>query len=451
MNDFKRGYCVFLVGQTLGKTPSPPMLPQMPVSKLLKPEILAPAGCMRRLQTAFAFGADAVYIGGTKFSLRKNADNFNHREMKRAVDYAHARGKKVYVTVNVFPLEHDMAALPAYLRELELVQPDALIISDMGILTMAREVTTIPLHVSTQASVMNQHSIALWQEAGASRVVVGRELSIDECQQLHQQTGVEIETFCHGSMCTSHSGKCVISNYTAGRDSNRGGCVQTCRYVFDVFDQDGEEIAYSAPVMNSKDLMSLHLLPQFVAAGIHSLKIEGRMKSPMYVAMVVAAYRACLDVAYENAVQDQNKALPVEKWQRDIARMSNRHFTSGSLQERAFDDSINYDFPGYEKEIAFAGQVLVADPEKGLIIETRHGVAVGDQCDFIVPACANAERIIESFILDSFYDLSGASVQSLPPNRLMTLPYRDDIPVMSILRLQLEVEEVQEKLVEALT
>ena len=215
----------------------------------------------------------------------------------------------------------------------------------VGILNMARELTTIPLHVSTQASVMNAQTVALWQEAGATRVVVGRELSISECQEIHQQTGVEIETFCHGSMCTSHSGKCVISNYTAGRDSNRGGCVQTCRYVFDVFDEDGEEVAYSAPVMNSKDLMSLHLIPQFIDVGIHSLKIEGRMKSPMYVAMVVAAYRECLDLAYDAAKNGTAADLPVKKWQDEIAHMSNRQFTSGSLEERAFVNSINYDFP----------------------------------------------------------------------------------------------------------
>lgn len=399
--------------------------------RLRKPEILAPAGCMQRLQTAFAFGADAVYIGGTKFSLRKNADNFNLHEMRAAIDYAHALERKVYVTVNVFPLQRDMTDLPAYLAQLQDVQPDALIISDLGVLRLAAAQTDISLHVSTQASVLHAEAARWWQQHGAKRIVAGRELSIAECRHIRETCGIEIESFCHGSMCTSHSGKCVISNYTAGRDSNRGGCVQTCRYEFEVHDPDSDEMLYESPIMNSKDLMSLHLLPQFIEAGIDSLKIEGRMKSELYVAAVVGAYRRILDAVYEDMLgRVANYDIDAEA--AEIERMSNRQFTSGSLEQRAFAESINYAFPGYQKSHAFAGQVVEVLPDEALLVQVRHPLDQGQNCDFVTPNGVSA-----ALTLNDMRDVNGQSVGSMPPNRIMRLPFVAGVPVLSVLRLQL--------------
>ncbi len=400
---------------------------------LRKPELLAPAGCMQRLKTAYAFGADAAYIGGTKFSLRKNADNFNEHEMHAAAELAHAQGRKLYVTVNVYPLERDMPELPAYLETLQKVGPDALIISDLGVMKMAKDLTDIPLHVSTQASVLHQGSAQWWKNLGAKRIVVGRELSIEECRVIREANQIEIETFCHGSMCTSHSGKCVISNYTAGRDSNRGGCVQTCRYIFDVHDPDTDEVAYGAPIMNSKDLMSLQMVPSFISNGIDSLKIEGRMKSELYVSTVVGAYRRTIDAVFAEMSGAAHPAVVhLEEEAAEIEKMSNRTFTTGSLEERAFADSINYEFPGYQKSHAFAGQVVDIIPGEALIVRVRHPLALGETCDFVCPQGASAV-----FTLDEIRDVNGQTLEKMPPNRLMRLPYQENVPVLSVLRLEL--------------
>ena len=402
-------------------------------SPLRKPELLAPAGCMQRLRTAYAFGADAAYIGGTKFSLRKNADNFNRYEMERAIDLARSLDKHVYVTVNVYPLERDMPELPAYLDELQSLQPHALIVSDLGLARLVKEHTDIPLHVSTQASVLHQGAAEWWKQLGAKRIVVGRELSIEECALIRKACDVEIESFCHGSMCTSHSGKCVISNYTAGRDSNRGGCVQTCRYVFDVHQDNNDDLDYSAPIMNSKDLMSLHLIEQFIRSGIDSLKVEGRMKSELYVATVIGAYRRALDTVYEQIVGDQQQTdFDLEAEEREIKKMSNRGFTSGSLEQRAFAESINYEFPGYQKTHAFAGQVVEVIPGESLVIQVRHAISRGDTCDFVTP-----DGVCEQFTITELCDVRGDVLEAIPPNRLVKIPFQTSVPALSVLRLYL--------------
>ena len=399
---------------------------------LRKPELLAPAGCMQRLRTAYAFGADAAYIGGTKFSLRKNADNFNRYEMEQAIALANQLGKHLYVTVNVYPLERDMDELPAYLDQLEALQPHALIVSDLGLARLVKERTTIPLHVSTQASVLHQGAARWWQALGAKRIVVGRELSIEEAALIRRACDIEIESFCHGSMCTSHSGKCVISNYTAGRDSNRGGCVQTCRYVFDVHAASAAEEDYSAPIMNSKDLMSLHLIEQFIRSGIDSLKVEGRMKSELYVATVIGAYRRALDHVYAQLGAGAPAQHDVAADVGEISKMSNRGFTSGSLTQRAFADSINYEFPGYQKTHAFAGQVVEVIEDEALIVRVRHQLNIGDSCDFITAAGASA-----SFTLTELRDIRGDVLETIPPNRLIRLPYQPHVHALSVMRLSL--------------
>lgn len=400
--------------------------------RLRLPELLAPAGCMQRLRTAYAFGADAAYIGGTKFSLRKNADNFNRYEMEQAIALANKLGKHLYVTVNVYPLERDMDELPAYLDQLEALQPHALIVSDLGLARLVKERTSIPLHVSTQASVLHQGAAAWWKALGAKRIVVGRELSIDEAAAIRHACDIEIESFCHGSMCTSHSGKCVISNYTAGRDSNRGGCVQTCRYVFDVHAAAAGEQDYSAPIMNSKDLMSLHLIEQFIKSGIDSLKVEGRMKSELYVATVIGAYRRALDHVYAQLVAGEKPEHDFASDEAEISKMSNRGFTSGSLSERAFADSINYEFPGYQKTHAFAGQVVEVIPGAAIIVRVRHQLSLGDTCDFITNTGASAAST-----LTELRDIRGDALESIPPNRLIRLPYQAGVHTLSVMRLAL--------------
>lgn len=272
-----------------------------------KCELLAPAGNFSKLKTAFYYGADAVYLGGKSFSLRTFADNFTDEEILEAVEYAHARGKKVYVCANVFGKNADFPALEAHFRYLEKIGADAALISDLGVFRTCRRVApNLPLHISTQANTLNKEAAAMWKELGAERVVVARELSIDEIAEIHASNpALELEAFVHGAMCISYSGRCYLSDYMDGRQSNRGACVQACRWNYRIQSDGGkrgewydlEEDDHGAYVMNSKDLnMSAHL-NELAKAGVCSFKIEGRMKSEYYLATVVNAYRRILDGA----------------------------------------------------------------------------------------------------------------------------------------------------------
>lgn len=283
-------------------------------------ELLAPAGNFEKLKTAFRFGADAAYLGGKDFSLRSFADNFSAEELRAAVEYAHACGKKVYVTANIFAKNADFAALADYFRYLQEIGADAALVTDVGAFSLARQVAPkLPLHVSTQANTTNKYAAKFWQEQGAERVVLARELSLSEIAEIHEYCpGLELEAFVHGAMCVSYSGRCLLSNYFAGRDSNRGECVQACRWKYSVraLREEGEggecaveEDGRGSYIFNSKDLNMLPYLDKLAAAGVCSFKIEGRMKSAYYLATVVNAYRRALDgtLSVPAALEELNK------------------------------------------------------------------------------------------------------------------------------------------------
>ena len=278
-------------------------------------ELLAPAGNLNKLKLAFYYGADAVYVGGKSFSLRTFADNFTDEELAEGIAFAHARGKKVYVAVNIFARNADFAQLPGYFRTLERLGADAVLVSDLGAFRACREAApSLPIHISTQANTTNSQSAAMWKELGASRVVLARELSLEEIAKIHEENpGLELEAFVHGAMCISYSGRCLLSDYLDGRSSNRGACVQACRYRYEIRTQecrnDGwtevQEDEKGTYFLNSKDLnMSAHL-SELEKAGICSFKIEGRMKSEYYLATVVNAYRRILDGGDVQALQEE--------------------------------------------------------------------------------------------------------------------------------------------------
>ena len=277
---------------------------------MTKPELLAPAGNLAKLKCAFRFGADAVYVGGKAFSLRAFADNFTDEELAEGVAYAHARGKKVYVAANIFARNADFSALPQYFRTLEALKADAVLVSDMGVLSCCREAApALPVHISTQANVTNARAASAYAKLGASRVVLARELSLAEIAGIHAENpALELEAFVHGAMCISYSGRCYLSDYLDGRPANRGACVQACRRAYRIQSEgkdgwcDLEEDSRGTYVMNSKDLnMSAHLA-ELAAAGVVSFKIEGRMKSEYYLATVVNAYRRILDGGWTEAL-----------------------------------------------------------------------------------------------------------------------------------------------------
>ncbi len=284
----------------------------------MKAELLAPAGNLKKLKLALYFGADAVYLGGKSFSLRTFADNFTDEELKEGLDYAHARGKKVYVAANIFARNSDLALLGSYFERLQEMGADGVLVSDMGALSLARRhAPRLPVHISTQANVMNVAAAQAYYDLGARRVVLAREVTVEEIAEIHAAVpALELEAFVHGAACVSYSGRCYLSDYLDGRSSNRGACVQACRYAFEIRAKDQksgwlplEEDDKGTYLLNSKDLNLSARLPALAAAGVCSFKIEGRMKSEYYLATVVNAYRHIMDMGYSDALGEELNTL----------------------------------------------------------------------------------------------------------------------------------------------
>ncbi|MBQ1889592.1 MAG: U32 family peptidase, partial [Selenomonas sp.] len=271
-----------------------------------KPELLAPAGTLEKLKMAILYGADAVYLGGKAFGLRAFGGNFTREELKEAVEFAHARGRKVYVTVNIFPHNSDLVGLPDYLKYLDEIKVDALLVADLGVFMMCRElIPEMELHISTQANNTNWATVNAWKKLGAKRVVLAREMSLAEIREIREKCDVDLEMFMHGAMCISYSGRCLLSNYFTGRDSNRGSCAQSCRWKYALVEEtrpgqyfpiaEDERGTY---IMNSKDMCLMPNIRDVIESGVDSLKIEGRMKSVHYAASVVKAYRLAIDAYF---------------------------------------------------------------------------------------------------------------------------------------------------------
>lgn len=353
-------------------------------------ELLAPAGNFEKLKTAFRFGADAAYLGGKDFSLRSFADNFSAEELRAAVEYAHARGKKVYVTANIFAKNADFAALADYFRYLQEIGADAALVTDVGAFSLARQVAPkLPLHVSTQANTTNKYAAKFWQEQGAERVVLARELSLSEIAEIHEYCpGLELEAFVHGAMCVSYSGRCLLSNYFAGRDSNRGECVQACRWKYSVraLREEGEggecaveEDGRGSYIFNSKDLNMLPYLDKLAAAGVCSFKIEGRMKSAYYLATAVNAYRRA-----------QDGTLSVSAALEELNKVAHRAFTAAyALGDNA--ETIHYSDSQEAGTRAYVADVLEdggagAAGNTCALVQMRGRFRVGDTLEILSPS-----------------------------------------------------------------
>lgn len=392
--------------------------------------MLAPAGNIEKLETAFAYGADAAYVGGTVFGLRKYADNFSESQLRQAVNLANRLNKKVFLVLNGFAHNSDLESLIPHLELMEDIRPHAFIISDMGVLQLAKRHTSIPVHVSTQASVTNVHTCRFWQDAGAERIILAREVSVEDCRRIKAELDVELEVFIHGAMCASYSGKCVISNYTSGRDSNRGGCVQSCRHRYDITprgDSAEERGTYSAHIMNAKDLASVHMIPELIDAGIDSLKIEGRMKSNMYVANAVKVYREAIDACLDGSWND---AL-ITRWAEQLSSVSNRGFSTGGLAHRPFAESIHYEFTDYDRSAEYVGVVKDILPEQGVFVEVRFGFENGDTLELFR---ADGERL--RFTVAGLADMAGNTITQAKPSTVVRLPWLPAAPArrLDILR-----------------
>ncbi|OED35383.1 hypothetical protein AB834_04655 [PVC group bacterium (ex Bugula neritina AB1)] len=389
----------------------------------IKPEILAPAGNLSKFKVALEYGADAVYVGAPKYGLRQGADNLSCEELQHAVSYAHDMGKRVYVAMNAMPHEREMPDLSNLLKKLEAISPDALIISDAGLFSMAKKETSIPIHVSTQASVSNAFHAKMWALNGAKRVVLAREVSLQEARDMREYANIELESFVHGSMCVSYSGKCTISSYTAGRDSNRGGCVHSCRYSYRVEDSRTGEFYGEGHIMNARDLMGVRLMPDILKSGLSCLKIEGRMKSPLYVAQVTRIYRQALDACWKMYKEGTLDAWNPESYEKKLSLISNRTFSLGNLQKRAFRSSVRYDEGGYQRGLQYVGIVRSFNPKKGLLLEVRYPFSSKDDLTFLLPD-GNNENVSETFLSD----INDEEILMAKPNSLIYLKYTKPLP-----------------------
>ena len=393
----------------------------------LHPEILAPAGSLDKLKVAVLYGANAVYVGGQKFGLRTAAENFTLDELRTGVAFAHERGAHVYVVLNSFLHDKDLQELPDFVRFLEEIGVDAVIVSDLGVVKTVRELSRIPIHVSTQASTLNVDAAKLWKAMGASRIVLGREVSIKEAGTIRREAGVEIEMFVHGSMCMAYSGHCVISNFTQGRDSNRGGCAHSCRFEYSLDLGPLTQEKKRAHFMSSKDLEGLKVLAQFVDAGIDSLKIEGRMKSHLYAGTMAKVYSEAL--AYYRAHGDF-LSDDLLYWEEELRTVSHRTYTEASLVEKAGPDSIfNERETDKSDEWQMVGSVLEAGPATGIVLEVRNAFNQGDELE-ILPFKGRAIKVRALEIMD----LLLRPLERTKPSTLVRLPYVEGVQRQFLIR-----------------
>ncbi len=361
-------------------------------NKINKPELLAPAGNLEKLKKAIIYGADAVYIGGEEFSLRVAADNFTFEEMKEGVQFAHERGKKVYLTANIIPHNSDIEEYADFLKEAVKTEVDAVIISDLGLFDMTRELApNLEIHVSTQANNVNYRSANMWYKLGAKRVVVAREMSFDEIREIRDNTpdDLEIEAFVHGAMCISYSGRCLLSNYMTGRDSNQGQCAHPCRWKYFLMEEQrpGEympvfENERGTFIYNSKDLCMIEHVDKLIEAGVTSFKIEGRVKSEYYVATVVKMYREAIDKYFEDP---KNFKIDPE-WINELKKVSHRDYTTGFYFGKPGGTEQHYASSSYIREYDLVGIVADYDEEtKTASIIQKNRFFKGDTVEFLRP------------------------------------------------------------------
>ncbi len=356
-----------------------------------KIELLSPAGDMNKLKTALYFGADAVYIGGKSFSLRALAGNFTNEEILQAVEFAHSLGKKVYVTVNIFGRNSDISAAEEYFKFLESAKVDGAIISDTGLIYTARTVApNLPINLSTQANTLNYKTVEFWKNFGVKRVILARELSAKEIKEISKKVpDMEIETFIHGAMCISYSGRCLLSDYRTGRSSNRGACVQACRWNYEIREKgsDGafmemQEDEHGTYIMNSKDLNLLDYIDDLDDAGVCSFKIEGRMKSEYYLATVVNAYRRAIDAYYAYGAKYKEFSL----FQNELKKTAHREFTTAYFNGDN-DKTVNYEDSQSKGTHKFIANVLEGNNGRDYaVIEMRNRFKVGDILEVLSPS-----------------------------------------------------------------
>ena len=405
------------------------------------PELLIPASSLEVLKTAVIFGADAVYIGGEAFGLRAKAKNFSLEDMKEGIEFAHKRGKKVYVTANIIAHNEDLKGFREYFKELKEIQPDALIISDPGVLEIAKEIIPdMEIHISTQANNVNYGTYRFWSKMGAKRVVSGRELSLKEIKDIRNNIAddIEIETFIHGAMCIAYSGRCLLSNYFTGRDANRGACTHPCRWKYHLIEETrpGEylpiyENKRGTYIFNSKDLCMIEHIPELIDVGVDSFKVEGRMKSALYVVTIARTYRKAIDDFFESPrLYEENKA----KYKEEVEKNTYREFTSGFFFGKPDKDSQIYDNNTYVKAYTYLGFIQGKNQEGYYGLEQRNKFSTGDEIEVM-----KADGTTLYLKVKDMKDEEGQTIESCPhPKQKIFIDVGIDLDEYDVLRKKKE-------------
>ena len=400
------------------------------------PELLIPASSLEVLKTAVMFGADAVYIGGEAFGLRAKAKNFSMEEIREGIAFAHAHDVKVYITANILAHNGDLSGVRAYFEELKEIRPDALIISDPGVFMIAREVCPeIDIHISTQANNTNYGTYQFWHQLGARRVVTARELSMAELKEIREKApaDLEMETFIHGAMCISYSGRCLLSNYFTGRDANRGACTHPCRWKYAIVEETrpGEympvyENERGTYIFNSKDLCMIEYIPELMESGIDSFKIEGRMKTALYVATVARTYRMAIN-DYRKDINLYKERIPFYK--QEIAKCTYRQYTTGFFFGKPDENTQIYESNTYCKEYTYLG--TITDCKNGMYkIEQKNKFLVGDEVEIMKP---DGRNIITKVL--NITDEEGNSMESAPhPKQILYVDFGMELDRYDIIR-----------------
>jgi putative protease len=381
-----------------------------------KMELLAPAGDLEKLIIAVDYGADAVYFGGDSFSLRASADNFTLEEMAKGIAYAHNRNVRCYLAVNIFPHNEDIEPLTAYLKKVEPLGLDGLIVSDPGVISLAKEIMPeMELHLSTQANMTNYKTAEFWHQMGVHRLVLARELSLVEIAEIKARMPVEmeLEAFGHGAMCMSYSGRCLLSNFMVGRDANRGNCAHPCRYKYALVEEKRpgeylpiEEDSRGTYILNANDLCMIEYIPQMAEAGISSLKIEGRMKSIFYVAIVVGAYRKAIDAYYNDPTHYEF----CQEWMTELHKASHRNFTTGFYFHQPSAEGQNFETSNYVRDYTFTGIVKTYDETSGIaLVEQRNKMSIGETIEVFGPGRQPFEQV-----LSQMTDVEGITLLAAP-------------------------------------
>ena len=386
-----------------------------------KTELLAPAGNYEKLEIALAYGADAVYMGGKNFSMRSAADNFSRSEMKNAVELVHAQNKKAFIAINIIARNRDIDGIIEEMKFVNSINADALIISDVGLITLAKKhAKNVKIHVSTQANILNRETALFFAELGVDRLILARELSLNEIKgiRIALPNKVEIEVFVHGSMCISYSGRCLLSNYMANRDGNRGECAQPCRWNYSLVEEKrpGEfypiyEDERGSYIFNSKDLCMIKHIPELIEAGIDSFKIEGRMKSVFYAAMVTRSYRKAIDSYYSQS----NGKVYDPSWMTDLSKTSHRKYTTAFFFDENPKDTQIYDSNSYIRTHSFVGKVLEYDNETGIAkIMQRNPLFDGEEIEVVQ---SNGDDFVQK--VENIINLNGERILSTPHAQML--------------------------------